>query len=347
MMSSIVLQRLNDLLHTTDLSILLATLRLGLRPAQQYSSTNGGTSSFGIAEKRLLSLAQGWGTREYGLEMVDLAGDEIEIPSELDETEWQFYKKASAINASTEGGVSAEPAPEKKDKGKEVDAMDVEEDTKPEASTSTAAAASTPGPKPRATFAQGALLATPIPSTPHASSSSTAPLNEGLTTVQLGNVRTSTQPAVDILADAIETYGVPEPDRLDLLQKIRIAKALGSTPDRRTMLVVRLLAIAVFAHTSTESAAQSKLFLYEPELIPQLAELVHPDRNVPIEIQAAAFYALDALAKFKTKLSEVASALNASVSHGILMYVFRRTVTDLEGDNRESRTTCVLDRASS
>ena len=102
------------------------------------------------------------------------------------------------------------------------------------------------------------------------------------------------------------------------------------------MLVIRLLAIAVFAHTSSESAAQTKLFLYEPELIPQLAELVHPDRKVPIEIQAAAFYALDALAKFKTKLSEVASSLNASVSHGILMYVLRRTVSDLEGDNRAS-----------
>lgn len=67
-----------------------------------------------------------------------------------------------------------------------------------------------------------------------------------------------------------------------------------------------------------------------------MAELVHPDRNVPIEIQAAAFYALDALAKYKTKLGEVASALNAGVSHGILMYVFRRTVSDLEGDNRKS-----------
>ena len=109
------------------------------------------------------------------------------------------------------------------------------------------------------------------------------------------------------------------------------------------MLVVRLLAIAVFAHTTTETTAQSKLFLYEPELIPQLAELVHPVRAVPIEIQAAAFYALDAIAKFKSKLGEVASALNASVSHGILMYVMRRTVNDLAGENRQSFSLLVSD----
>lgn len=263
--------------------------------------------------------------------MVDLAADEVDIPAGLDEVEWQFYKKATGPVGVTQtpakSGGGAEPRPDKADKGKEVDAMDIE-DEHPEPS-----ATATPAPKPRATFAHGSLLATPIPSTPSANPS---PPSEGLTTVNLGNVRANPKSPVDILVDAIETYDVPEPDRFNLLQKIRIAKALGSTEERRTMLVVRILAIAVFAHTTYESSAQTQLFLYEPELISQLAELVHPDRTVPIEIQTAAFYALDALAKFKSKLSEVASALNASVSHGILMYVIRRTLSDLSGDNRES-----------
>lgn len=310
-------QRLNDLLHTTDIEVLLATLRLSLRPAQQYSQTNAG-ASFGINDQRLLNLAQGWATRQYALEMVDLAGEVVEIPAGLDSVEWQFYKRAAAVGA------------EKKDKGKESDQMEVEDDDAPIPSTS-----ATPAPKPRAAFATGALLATPIPSTPTTAAVSSTP-SEGLTTVQLGNVRTSDKSPVDILVDAIEAHDIPESDRLDLLQKIRIAKCLHSTEERRTMLVVRLLAIAVFAHTTTETTAQSKLFLYEPELIPQLAELVHPDRSVPIAIQAAAFYALDAIAKFKSKLGEVASALNASVSHGILMYVMRRTVNDLAGENRKS-----------
>lgn len=320
-------QRLNDLLHTTDMPVLLATLRLSLRPAQQFSSTSSlsGQSPFAVAEKRLLNLAQGWGTREYGLEMVDLAQDGVEIPAGLDDAEWQFYKRAPAS-----GGPATPAKPAADDKvhnNKDSDAMEVEDE--PPAPGVTA----TPAPKPRATFAAGALLATPIPSTP--AGTPTAPLAEGLTTIALGNLRANDKSAVDILVDAIEAHDIPESDRLNLLQKIRIAKALNSTEERRTMLVVRLLAIAVFAHTTFESSVQTKLFLYEPELISQLAELVHPDRNVPIEIQAAAFYALDSLAKFKSKLGEVASALNASVSHGILMYVVRRTVTDLSGDARE------------
>ncbi|KAI5477751.1 E3 ubiquitin-protein ligase HUWE1 [Pseudohyphozyma bogoriensis] len=329
--------RLNDLLHTTDISILLATLRLALRPAQQFSTASqNGLVTFGVSEKRLLDLAQGWGTRDYGLEMVDLASDDVSIPPELDDAEWQFYRKAVDAGKGASGGALAEPATEKKDKGKEVDAMEVEEDV-PAAETSastSAAAPATPTPKPRAAFAQGSLLATPIPATPGAPSSS-AP-TEGLTTILLGNVGANPSPAVDILADAVDKYDVPIADRLNLLQKIRIAKSLHSTSDRRTMLVVRLLAIAVIAHTNSEAHVQTKLFLYEPELISQLAELVHPDRNVPVEIQAASFYALDAIAKFKNKTSEVASALNASVTHGILMYVLRRTVADLEGDSPTS-----------
>lgn len=323
-----------------------------------YSTTNGGMSAFGIAEKRLLNLAQGWATREYGLEMVDLAGDSVEIPPELDEVEWQFYKKASATTTRSANDGSG------KDKGKETapitgEAMEVEDYFRPEASsshsvsssaaaaagpsTSTSGTVSTPAPKPRATaFAPpGSALNTPGLATPGPHSSGPR-LEEGLVTVHIGNVRASSSSAVDLLVDAVETHGIPEPDRLDLLQKIRIATSLGNVEQRRQMLVIRLQAIAVFAHTSTEASAQSKLFLYEPELIPQLAELVHPDRNVPIQIQTAALYALDALAKFKTKLSEVASALNAGVSHGILMYVVRKTVTDLEGDERECRATQLI-----
>lgn len=299
--------RLNQLLHTTDQQVLLATLKLALRPAQQYSTANPPTA-FAISEQRLLTLAQGWATREHGIEMVDLAAAELPIPAQLDQLEWQFYSKFSL------------PTPKRV-------AMDLETDSVDQGPISTPA-------KPRATFAQGSLLATPIPSTPVAAAAASSAPTQGLTTVLLGNVRADPKSAVDILVDAIERHQIPESDRLQLLQKLRIAKSLDNTEARRSMLVLRLLAIAVFAHTATESTASSKLFLYEPELIPQLAELVHPDRAVPIEIQAAAFNALDAIAKFKSKLGEVASALNASVSHGILMYVVRRTVNDLAGDNR-------------
>ncbi|SGY62078.1 BQ5605_C007g04651 [Microbotryum silenes-dioicae] len=337
--------RLNDLLHTTDLEVLLATLRLALRPAQQFSSTNTGMTSFAISEKRLLNLAQGWGTREHALEMVDLAADDVEIPPELDEVEWQFYKKAlataplpSSLSPSTPATGVLRKDVDDKGKGKESkssDTMDVEDDRRSGTSAGPSLNVhSTPAPKRQSSF-HNSLLSTPLPSTPgQGPSSSNAPaLQEGLTTIHLGNVRLSNKSAVELLVEACEKYGVPDSSRLELLQKIRIAQSMRSTTERRTLLLIRLLAMTIFAHTTTESHMQTRLFLYEPDLIAHLAELVHPDRAVPIEIQAASFYALEALAHFKTKLGEVASALNASVSHGILLHVFRRTVSDFDSDN--------------
>ena len=331
-------QRINDLLNSIDVEVLLATLRLALRPAQQYSAINSSLSSIPFSDKRLLSLAQPWGTREYGIDTVDLAQDkELEVPLELQEPEWQFYRKGVAGE-----GNAGEGDKDKKEKGKEVE-MEVEQQQVTEQPTaSTSAALSTPAP-PRRTASFAPQLQTPAtpatPAVPPPAVASSSKHAEGLTNIHLPNLKTSVQSTVDILLDLIETHQVPESDRLDLLQKIRIGKALSSSDakERQALLVVRLLALAVFAHAQKENVAQTKVFLYEPELITQLAELLHPDQTgVPSEVQAAALYALEAFARYKGKTSEVASALNASVSHGVLMQLIRRTATDLEKPDCES-----------
>ncbi|GAA6015032.1 hypothetical protein JCM10207_008710 [Rhodosporidiobolus poonsookiae] len=320
--------RLNDLLHTTDIDVLLATLRLALRPAQQYSSLNSSLSSIPFSEKRLLSLAQPWGTREHDLDMRHVAADgPLEVPLELQEPEWQFYRKAETKEGAASEGADAE----KKDKGKEGE-MEVEQ---PQPSTS--AGLSTPGPTRRTSFA--AHLQTPGPSTPGPAAAASTKPQEGLTTIHLPNFRTTEKSTIDILLDLIQTHQVPEADRLDLLQKIRIGKALNAlnAAERQQLLVVRLFALAVFAHAQTEGSAQVKIFLYEPELIPQLAELVHPERTeIPVAVKAAALYTLEAFARYKSKTAEVASALNASVSHGVLMEMVRKTAADLDTDEAES-----------
>ncbi|GAA5939453.1 E3 ubiquitin-protein ligase TOM1 [Sporobolomyces koalae] len=326
--------RINDLLHSTDVDVLLATLRLALRPAQQYSSINSSLSSIPYSDKRLLSLAQSWGTREFGIDMVDVAQDkELEVPLELQEPEWQFYRK-TAVDGSTP---SAEADKDKKGKDTE---MEIEQ---PEAvaSTSTANVASTPAPLRRTASSapQAQTPSTPAPLTVTSASSVSKPA-EGLTNIHLPNLRTCDKSTVDLLLDLTETHHIPEPDRLDLLQKIRIGRSISSATasERQALLVVRLLALSVFAHAQRESVAQTKIFLYEPDLITQLADILHPDRTgVPFDVQAAALYALEAFARYKGKTSEVASALNASVSHGVLMQLIRRTATDLEQE--DSKTT--------
>jgi E3 ubiquitin-protein ligase HUWE1 len=88
-------------------------------------------------------------------------------------------------------------------------------------------------------------------------------------------------------------------------------------------------------HTGDERTLQARIFLYDPDIISELANLIHPDREVPMPIQAASFYALDAIVRLRTKQSDVLSAVHASVNHGNLMYVVRKTVADLEKDERK------------
>jgi hypothetical protein len=89
---------------------------------------------------------------------------------------------------------------------------------------------------------------------------------------------------MDVLADCIDTYNVPEDERFELMCRIRAAQALlpGREEQREKLVIARLLATAIFVHTHPEAQTASALFLYEPDLIPHVAELLALDRNVPI-----------------------------------------------------------------
>lgn len=84
------------------------------------------------------------------------------------------------------------------------------------------------------------------------------------------------------------------------------------------------------AHTLSESEAQNSLFIYEPELVSHIAELLHPDRSslLPgsMSIQTAAIAALDGLCRYRSKTGEVLGCVGAGVTHGVLMSLMRRTV---------------------
>lgn len=38
----------------------------------------------------------------------------------------------------------------------------------------------------------------------------------------------------------------------------------------------------VTAHTVSEAMAQNRVFMYEPSLINNLADLIHPEKNAPL-----------------------------------------------------------------
>ena len=143
------------------------------------------------------------------------------------------------------------------------------------------------------------------------------------------------QPVMNVLADAIQTHSVPDSEAFELLCRIRAAASLasGKKADRENLLIIRLLAIGIYGHTHSESQATSALFLYEPDLIAHIAELLQSDRGIPIPVQTAAIAALDALARYKSKVQEVLTAVNAGVNHGILLALVRKMVVEVADPN--------------
>jgi len=87
-------------------------------------------------------------------------------------------------------------------------------------------------------------------------------------------------------------------------------------------------------YLTSEEAAQSTLFLYEPDLISQIAGLLLPAHETTDGLGVAAVTALDACAHHRSKLTEVLNAVSANVSHGILLTLFREVVDKLMADGK-------------
>ncbi|WVF67237.1 hypothetical protein IAT40_001985 [Kwoniella sp. CBS 6097] len=150
-----------------------------------------------------------------------------------------------------------------------------------------------------------------------------ARLAQGASTLDLGNVTTWSNSA-DQLTSQAEAAQVPLDDQYVALNKIRLARAVTDLDVRRQLLSVRLLALATYVYISNEDAAQSGLFLYEPDLVPQIADLI---RAAPSdEIVTGALLAFDACAHHRAKTTEVMTAVSANVNHGILISFLRHMV---------------------
>lgn len=275
-------QRLNSLLFTSDLDILILALKLLLRPSQQYSAQPAVSQALNISTPRLLSLAKRWPhLREYGIDLVDLANvqgsSEIDaLPTEAREVNFSFYRTDVGSSQTKSDADSGEPSSSRKP-------------------------------------------------------SSTTPIASGAVVVHLDESTLQSKPSMEVLADATRTHEIPESEKFELLCRIRAATTLGKGREaqREKLVHVRLLAIAIFGHTHPESQALSTIFLFEPDLIPHVAELLHVGRGASIQIQTAAIAALDAMARYRSKVHEVLTSVNAGVNHGILMGLLRKTVSDI------------------
>nr|XP_019010464.1 uncharacterized protein I206_04933 [Kwoniella pini CBS 10737]OCF49245.1 hypothetical protein I206_04933 [Kwoniella pini CBS 10737] len=167
-----------------------------------------------------------------------------------------------------------------------------------------------------------------VPTTPVADLARSRPLNSaGPSVLDLGNVDDWTNP-IDQLSLLCDESDVSLDDQYAALNKVRLAR-LGDLATRRQLLGIRLMALATYVYVSTDDAAQSGLFLYEPELVPQLADLLRASQQVGETVTIGVLHALDACAHHRVKMSEVLTAVSANVNHGILVTFFRNMVEQL------------------
>ncbi|KDB27164.1 hypothetical protein H109_01035 [Trichophyton interdigitale MR816] len=137
---------------------------------------------------------------------------------------------------------------------------------------------------------------------------------------------------------------LPKESAYDLLNRLRIAAALAKSPEtRRQLLGIRLLALSNLAYIYPEAIFQQKILQQDSDepkrlqLAYQLSDFVHlgvaGDISASTLNQSFALTCLDALAKHKTRSADVCAALNLNVNHGILMFLVRKTVTELAADD--------------
>ncbi|RKP05319.1 hypothetical protein THASP1DRAFT_19951 [Thamnocephalis sphaerospora] len=235
-------EHLNALLNTDDLDVLECNFWLALRQAQRISTQRAYRHNFALNHDRILALAQSWGIKEHGIELVDLCSTQLSVPEELYTIVYHFYRVLTP------------------------------EDARKAAAASRAAGAEAPD----------------SPSKSRRKS-----------------------------------------NHFELFHTVRVSTGIGNPARRRQFLVIRLLAVCVAVLMAPESSVQARLFQHEPNLAASLAELIQPEHNIPIHEQVAAISTLEALGRSRARLNEVLAAVNASASHGVLLYVLRKMAHNL------------------
>ncbi|KAG0340869.1 hypothetical protein BG000_010885 [Podila horticola] len=301
-------EQLNDLLHSRDLDILEACLRLLLRPAQRHSAQRSARSIFTVSHDRLLAIAHSWGNKDCGLDLVQLAEGSTDIPERLSTLNFQFYRTISLPKVSD---ASTSPT----------SSTSVSSTSAPIVSSST-----TTSPSKRRPSRSGAS------STLGANTESSS-ATEGMVVIHASKPSLLGQSDDEILSRLILDYQIPEEHQFQLLCRIRIATGIRNPDRRRQLLTIRILAIAVMSHVLPEAVVLDKFFAFEPEIIQSLTDVIHPDHNMPFSLQTVALFALDGVAHLRGKQPDVLTAINASASHGVLLYALRKIVSGLDTDN--------------
>ncbi|KAJ1966118.1 E3 ubiquitin-protein ligase tom1, partial [Dispira parvispora] len=168
-----------------------------------------------------------------------------------------------------------------------------------------------------------------VPST--STTESSEPSNStGLVSIDLPHAEVS-QPGdvITLFHQLAERYQVPKEHRLSLLHRFLVSRYVREPDVRQQLLYCRLLGVSLEIMSQNELALENGLFRLEPNLAEELAAILHPERSVPVNLCAASMYALEALVRQRSRSQDVSTALNVSVSHGLLIIMLRRIFSDV------------------
>ena len=141
---------------------------------------------------------------------------------------------------------------------------------------------------------------------------------------------------------------LPSDSHYDVLNRIRIAKAF-TTPQKSAqhLLEIRLLAVANLAYASGESKFQERVGIPDSEepkrfhLAQQLCDLLQPATNgqavLSLETETAVLLTIEALSKSRHKSPEVSDALQISQNHGVLYYELRKVIATLNIEEHQDK----------
>ncbi|KAH6996749.1 hypothetical protein EDB80DRAFT_132055 [Ilyonectria destructans] len=363
---------LNDLLHTTSLTVLIATLEVGSELAQRYQAS---VKRIGNASRQISTalLANHYNidldrVQQLALPFVKTPIISLSdpVPSHTpgsakgkDKAQGSNSKTVTSMHAndlvalaSSEdkrwnswGDVKVTYYPQNATQDSTIP-LDLGRSSAPSTPTplrrsSTMTSHQHQTPKSRNHFGEDS---SPLgPRTPAVADESAAP---GPKTFELSQSVVASTPVYGLVSRC--PADLPPSSKYEAFHRLRAAKVLmGSREERQQLLAVRLLAITNLAYIHTESNFIEKVLRQDVDetrrfqLVYQLAELIHPSADgkvdVPMWLQAVALALLEAISNFHARCQDVLSALNANVNHGILLYVIRKAVAGMKEDNESDK----------
>ena len=166
----------------------------------------------------------------------------------------------------------------------------------------------------------------------------------GYRTIHISGTALKTSALEQILA--VHLPDIPKVAHYDFLHRLRVAKGVGESRSSRLQIVeLRMLAITNLAYIYPESMLQQKLLQQDSDeprrlqIVHQLAEMVRPvgetKSSLPLALRTTAVGALEALSKHKSRFSDVCSALQVNVNHGVIYHILQEAVNDLASEDSE------------